>query len=636
MNLSSDQAAVPLQAWLRIQREAPPLNERAAALRRAVLGCPQVRQAWYLTWQPASRTYAQDDDGPRLPPGQGDPLAASDQELFEALTTQPCLSLETLRQMPCWLAGRLRRAAIHHGQALVLNLEEGGAGLLLLQVDEDAGLEWLPWLRELLAQLVGLAGGMSRSAPLLSADPQPALLLDARARPLEFNQALQELLGERPLARVGELLPVNHLPLVRACLQQSRAIEAVEAQDGERILIWSFIPDVAERRVLARCREATQEIREQREAARARRLYRLITENTTDLISRHTPDGVFLDATPASWTLLGYWPEELRGMAVDGLLHPQDQLQQAKQAREALEQDGYHTMTYRIRHRDGHYLWFETASRAIRETYTGAVVEVVSVSRDITARIQAEDNKRRLEDELAHTTRLITLGELASGIAHEINQPLAAVVNYASASQRYLQGVGGDQAAVDKVAQGLARITEHANHASAVIKRLRAFLRKGQRRMQALNLAEVAREAVRLCNWEASTAQVAVSDALPDNLPPVFADRVLLEQVLLNLLRNAIEANRDQHPGSASQIRLQAQERDGSLMIRVIDQGPGVSEEQLGKLFTPFYTSKADGLGLGLSMSRSIVEGFGGSLEALPAEGGGLCLECRLPLGRED
>ncbi|KFJ90136.1 histidine kinase [Pseudomonas sp. 1-7] len=484
--------------------------------------------------------------------------------------------------------------------------------------------------------MVELASGLARSAPLLSADPQPALLLDAQARLLESNAALQGLLGERALTQVSELLPVNHLPLVRACLEQSRAVESVEAQDGERILVWSFIPDVAERRVLARCREATQEIREQREAARARRLYRLITENTTDLISRHTPDGVFLDATPASWTLLGYWPEELRGMAVDSLLHPQDQAQQAKQAREALEQDGYHTMSYRIRHRDGHYLWFETASRAIRETYTGAVVEVVSVSRDITARIQAEENKRRLEDELAHTTRLITLGELASGIAHEINQPLAAVVNYASASQRYLQGIGGDQAGVDKVGQGLARITEHANHASAVIKRLRAFLRKGQRRMQALNLAEVAREAVRLCNWEAGTAQVAVSDLLPDNLPPVFADRVLLEQVLLNLLRNAIDANRERHPGAPSQVRLEASEADGNLAVRVIDQGPGVSEEQLGKLFTPFYTSKADGLGLGLSMSRSIVEGFGGSLEALPAEGGGLCLECRLPLGRED
>lgn len=629
-------SAVPLQSWLRIQRESPPLGARAEALRQALLGCPQVRQAWYLAWQPASRTYAQEDDGPRLPPGMGDPLEASDEALFAAFGEQASLTFDALRRLPCWLAGRLRRAALHHGQALALQLQPGQPGVLLLQVDDAAGLEWLPWLRELLVQMVELASGLARSAPLLSADPQPALLLDAEARLLESNAALQGLLGERALTQVSELLPVNHLPLVRACLEQSRAVESVEAQDGERILIWSFIPDVAERRVLARCREATQEIREQREAARARRLYRLITENTTDLISRHTPDGVFLDATPASWTLLGYWPEELRGMAVDSLLHPQDQAQQAKQAREALEQDGYHTMSYRIRHRDGHYLWFETASRAIRETYTGAVVEVVSVSRDITARIQAEENKRRLEDELAHTTRLITLGELASGIAHEINQPLAAVVNYASASQRYLQGIGGDQAGVDKVGQGLARITEHANHASAVIKRLRAFLRKGQRRMQALNLAEVAREAVRLCNWEAGTAQVAVSDLLPDNLPPVFADRVLLEQVLLNLLRNAIDANRERHPGAPSQVRLEASEADGNLAVRVIDQGPGVSEEQLGKLFTPFYTSKADGLGLGLSMSRSIVEGFGGSLEALPAEGGGLCLECRLPLGRED
>lgn len=629
-------SAVPLQSWLRIQREAPPLGARAEALRQALLGCPQVRQAWYLAWQPASRTYAQEDDGPRLPPGMGDPLEASDEALFAAFGEQASLTFDALRRLPCWLAGRLRRAALHHGQALALQLQPGQPGVLLLQVDDAAGLEWLPWLRELLVQMVELASGLARSAPLLSADPQPALLLDAQARLLESNAALQGLLGERALTQVSELLPVNHLPLVRACLEQSRAVESVEAQDGERILVWSFIPDVAERRVLARCREATQEIREQREAARARRLYRLITENTTDLISRHTPDGVFLDATPASWTLLGYWPEELRGMAVDSLLHPQDQAQQAKQAREALEQDGYHTMSYRIRHRDGHYLWFETASRAIRETYTGAVVEVVSVSRDITARIQAEENKRRLEDELAHTTRLITLGELASGIAHEINQPLAAVVNYASASQRYLQGIGGDQAAVDKVGQGLARITEHANHASAVIKRLRAFLRKGQRRMQALNLAEVAREAVRLCNWEAGTAQVAVSDLLPDNLPPVFADRVLLEQVLLNLLRNAIDANRERHPGAPSQVRLEASEADGNLAVRVIDQGPGVSDEQMGKLFTPFYTSKADGLGLGLSMSRSIVEGFGGSLEALPAEGGGLCLECRLPLGRED
>jgi PAS domain S-box-containing protein len=471
-----------------------------------------------------------------------------------------------------------------------------------------------------------------RSSPLLGLDPQPSLLLDVQAQPLELNPAMRELLVHRALTGVAQLLPVNQLALVRACLEQRRAIEDVEARWEDRILLWTFIPDPQENRVLARCREATAQVLAEREAAKARRLYRLITENTTDLISRHTPDGRFLDASPASWTLLGYWPQELQGQLVQSLFHAQDLLGLINRARDALAQDGYHTMTYRIRHRAGHYLWFETASRAIRETYTGAVVEVVSVSRDITARVQAEEGKRRLEDELAHTARLVTLGELASGIAHEINQPLAAVVNYASASQHYLQALGTHPQAAERVAQGLERITLHANHASEVIKRLRAFLRKGRRQVQALDVSDVARQAVRLCAWEASDCLVTIEERLPDNLPPIYADRVLLEQVLLNLLRNAIEANRDAHPGQPSMIELVAgQVSDGRVVISVHDQGPGVSESELEKIFTPFYTSKADGLGLGLSMSRSIIEGFGGELQAqrMPV---GLLMHCFLPL----
>ncbi|MBF3255151.1 PAS domain S-box protein, partial [Pseudomonas aeruginosa] len=152
-------------------------------------------------------------------------------------------------------------------------------------------------------------------------------------------------------------------------------------------------------------------LRGEREAARASRLYRLITENTTDLISRHTLDGIFLDASPASWTLLGYWPEELRGRPAQALFHPQDRGQVALRAREALEQDGYLTITYRIRHRDGRYRWFETASRAIRETYTGAVVEVVSVSRDVTRRVEAEENRRRLAEVVEANTDLVLFVE---------------------------------------------------------------------------------------------------------------------------------------------------------------------------------------------------------------------------------
>ncbi|MGE7958709.1 PAS domain-containing sensor histidine kinase [Pseudomonas sp. NPDC089530] len=594
--------------------------------------------------------------------------------------------------------------------------------------------------------------GRLPDSPWLGHDPQPCVLLDAEARPLDLNPALRQWLDDAAQGEVAVLLPVNAAALVRACLEQQRAIEQVEVQWGERVLLWTFIPDPHRQRVLARGQEATAQILAERESAKARRLYRLITENTTDLISRHTPDGTFLDASPASWTLLGYWPEALRGLLARSLFHSQDLAGLTQRARDALEQDGYHTMTYRIRHRDGHYLWFETACRAIRDTYTGTVVEVVAVSRDITSRVQAEENKRRLaevveanpdpvlfiqpggavtylnpaarrtlglsagqampelaailaeevlhclqregweraersgrwsiearlqppaggasvpvslmllahraasgerfyslvahdqserelreaqqrhhQDELAHTARLVTLGELASGIAHEINQPLAAVVNYANASQRYLQNLETQPQAAQKVAQGLERIAEQATHAAEVIKRLRAFLRKGGRRVQALDIAEVARETVRLCAWEAQACQVTIELRLADNLPPVYADRVLLEQVLLNLLRNAIEANREVHPQQGSQIVLGTEAAaEGGVRVSVSDQGPGVSVEQLPQLFTPFYTSKANGLGLGLSMSRSIVEGFGGDLQAHP-QSRGLKMCCHLP-----
>ena len=588
---------------------------------------------------------------------------------------------------------------------------------------------------------------------LLPHDPQPSVVLDRDGLALAANDALIRLLAGKALSQARALLPGNLPELVRACLKQGRAIEQVEAQSAQQVWLWTLIPDPDSQCVLARGREASTELLAGREAAKARRLYRLITENTTDLISRHTPDGRFLDASPASWTLLGYWPEALRGTLAQRLFHAHDLKLALRQARDALQLDGYHTMTYRIRHQAGHYLWFETASRAIRETYTGAVVEVVSVSRDITARVQAEENKRRLaevveanpdpvlfidpaggvsylnpaarrllgllpaegmpaladfltaqvlatlesngwhsaeaqglwshetrllplngepsvpvsllllahrstagerffslvardmrerelreaqqrhhQDEMAHTARLVTLGELASGIAHEINQPLAAVVNYANASQRYLQSLDSNPAAVERVAQGLERINLHANHASEVIKRLRGFLRKGRRNLQALDISEVARQAVSLCAWEAGERNVTIELQLPESLPWVYADRVLLEQVLLNLLRNAIDANNEQLPGQLSRIILQAQTLDGAtLQISVQDQGPGVSAGELEQLFTPFYTSKAEGLGLGLSMSRSIVEGFGGELNARP-QTSGLLMCCCLPL----
>ncbi|MCG8516606.1 MAG: PAS domain S-box protein [Pseudomonadales bacterium] len=595
----------------------------------------------------------------------------------------------------------------------------------------------------------------------LPRDPEACLVVDHRARVLAFNDTTQRWLRQHDHASGGgrpdTLLPVNLAALVRACLQQDRAIEDVESRLGDHTYLWLLVPDQAHQQVMIRGRDGTATLAALDEATRASRLYRLITENTTDLISRHAPDGSFIDASPASWRLLGYWPEELRGQRLDQVVLADSLDQHLEEARVRLRDTGYATLTVQMRRRDGELRWFETASRAIRETYTGAVIEVVSVSRDITARVNSEENNRRLaqvveantdlvlfvsrsgdisymnpaarsalgvegqslpplsaffdaselqrmvteglpranesgvwetetrlhihgggdtlpvslvllshpaasgqpyyslvardmterelreqeqrrhQEELAHTARLATLGELASGIAHEMNQPLATIVNYANASQRYLQQAGDNPDALARVQDGLKRITQHANHASEVIKRLRAFLRKGQKRTAAIDLNDVVTTSVRLCQWEADKHQVAIQCQLAPDRPSLTADPVLLEQVLINLIRNAIDANRERHAGQPSRITLITRHRatgegQSEILIEVIDQGPGLDEEGLSQMFAPFYTRKQDGLGLGLSMSRSIVEGFGGYLEASPDDGGGLRLYCRFPV----
>ncbi|MDX1754590.1 MAG: PAS domain S-box protein [Marinobacter sp.] len=473
---------------------------------------------------------------------------------------------------------------------------------------------------------------------LLDHDPDACFLAEADARLCASNPAARKL-GERLLLDgLEELLPVNHAALIRACLTQQRAIGDVERRIGDLILLWTFIPDLQRQRVLIRGRDATSTIARLDEATRSNRLYRLITENSTDLISRHAPDGRFLDASPASWRLLGYWPEQLRGKRLDDIIAPGTLDEQMEEARTQLRDTGYATLTLQVLHREGSKRWFEIASRAIRETYTGTVIEVISVSRDITARVQSEEENRRLADELAHAARLATLGELASGIAHEMNQPLATIVNYASASQRYLNQARDNPDMLARVQDGLGRITQHANHASEVIKRLRAFLRKGQKRSATINVNNTVKTAIRLCQWEADKHRVTIIQTLSEREPTLTADPVLLEQVLINLIRNAIDANREHHcDQQPSQVTI-ATRQEGSghdnaqIFIEVVDQGPGLDEEGLKQMFTPFYTRKSHGLGLGLSMSRSIVEGFGGFLDASPDSSGGLRLTCRFPL----
>ena len=759
--MESERAQLYLDLWLSLLNQGSAADQ-SSALCRYVSTWPGVEKVFWLPWQPSEQVYTNDEDGPALPSGHGNPLNASDDGIREQLQNQICVLLQDIRLGDSWLAGRLYRAGLAHGGVISLvpkgRTAEGETaeeeGILVISTEQPSQVASLAAMGALLKTLLS---NRSEQPPegLLQSDPLPTVRFDKQARPKAINISMQNLLSDQPERSLPDLLPVNYVQLIASCLKQERVIAEVESKLDERYFLWQFFPEPSMASVVVRCRDATQEILNKREAETASRLYRLITENTTDLISRHRPDGGFLDASAASWTLLGYWPEELRGIPVREMVHPSDRDLLLLQMVEPLERDGYLTLTYRIRHRDGHYLWFETAFRGIRETYTGDVVEIVGISRDITARVRAEEENRRLaevvrantdlvlftdshwqltkmnpsarkalgiceevelpnlaeflspqdfdrlreegweeairqgawttevkltplkhktgfvaslvllahkgaggqyyaslvardmterelreaeqrrhQDELAHTARLVTMGELASGIAHELNQPLAAVINYANASQRYLETLPQNPQNAARVAEGLQLICGQASHASAVINRLRNFLRKSPRNIQPLDIDMVVWEAVGLCASEASRYKVTINycNAEHEKRPLVYGDAVLLEQVLINLLRNAIDANWSAHPHQESQVDINVSTNAHWLLIHVKDQGPGLKPDESDKLFTPFYTSKPDGLGLGLSMSRTIVEGFGGSLDVEPSTNRGLTFCCSLPL----
>lgn len=190
-------ASPALNSLLRLLREGAPLVERVGALRRLLLEHPGTRQAWYLAWQPQAQTYTPVPPSPALPPGAGEPNRASDLALRERLARDGRLALDELRRSASWLGARLRRAGVEHGMAFALDLQAGDEGLLLVASDtpQSAALDWLGLL---LAPLLAAARGVTRAAPFLAADPQPALLLDGEAQAVEFNQAFLALLGERP------------------------------------------------------------------------------------------------------------------------------------------------------------------------------------------------------------------------------------------------------------------------------------------------------------------------------------------------------------------------------------------------------------------------------------------------------
>lgn len=244
----------------------------------------------------------------------------------------------------------------------------------------------------------------------------------------------------------------------------------------------------------------------------------------------------------------------------------------------------------------------------------------------VTRRKRSERVARRHQQDLEHATRLNTLGEMASGMAHELNQPLTAIVAHAEAG---LSSLSADGYANADVLDDLRSTVEQARRAGAIIKHLRALVGKRETEHSKFFLQAAIHDIAELVEADAKWPRVRTRIECENAVPQITADRIQIEQVLLNLIRNAIESTKDT---TNPLVRVAVRKREDDLIVQVIDNGRGASANELARMFEPFYTTRAEGLGLGLSISQSIIEAHGGRLTAAANPERGLTVQFTLPL----
>jgi two-component system sensor kinase FixL len=254
---------------------------------------------------------------------------------------------------------------------------------------------------------------------------------------------------------------------------------------------------------------------------------------------------------------------------------------------------------------------------------------ILETNNDITERKRAEEALSKAQTELAHITRVMTMGELAASIAHEINQPLAAVVTNGSACMRWLTRSQPD---LEEAKDAVQRIIRDGKRASEIIARIRALLKRTAANRAPLDINEVIQETMALAGSEAQRRRVLLRTDFAANLPSVLGDRVQLQQVILNLMMNGIEAMSSVGDGSR-QLLIKTQRDDSQqVLISVTDSGIGLDPKRAEHLFEAFFTTKTEGMGMGLSISRSIIEAHGGRLWATPNAGPGATFQFTVPI----
>ena len=310
--------------------------------------------------------------------------------------------------------------------------------------------------------------------------------------------------------------------------------------------------------------------------------------------------------------------------------HPDDR----HRVRQLLEQISTDAGGFDTKHRllmpDGAVKYLHVVAHAMRDS--SGVAEFIGAVTDITPAKKADESLRKAQADLAHVNRVTTLGQLAASLAHEINQPIAGASINAHSCLRYLKR---EQPDLDGAGQAASRMIRDVNRAADIISRIRRFFRKDAPTQEPVDVNEVIREMVVLLSNEITQHSISVRTELASNLPAVVGDRVQLQQVLMNLMINSIDAMKNVE--GTRQLTLNSELGDDSqLLVSVNDTGSGLPTDQADQVFTAFFTTKSYGTGMGLSISRSIVESHGGRLWAINNSGQGACFKFTLPAAAAD
>jgi PAS domain S-box-containing protein len=347
---------------------------------------------------------------------------------------------------------------------------------------------------------------------------------------------------------------------------------------------------------------------------------RQIIETVPGMLWSAGPDG--------EHTHINQWVLDYSGVQLEDFVHlgwhkrhhPDDLCHVANAFSHALQTGTSYQVLSRLRRADGEYRWHHIRAEPLRDRQ-GNIIQWYGLSVDIDDAKKAEERLRRSEAhlaeaqlELAHANRVATMGQLTASIAHEVNQPITAAITYALAARRWLSAEPPNFHEVD---DALSLIVKEGNRAGDVVGRIRALIKKAPARKDAVAINDAVLEVIALTRTEVANNSVSVRTQLAEGLPRVEGDRVQLQQVLLNLILNAIEAMREVGEAERELLISTHHEPDG-MSVEVRDSGPGFAPAALERVFEAFYTTKPGGLGLGLSICRSIIEAHNGRLWASP------------------